>query len=195
MKRFLKVAIYCFPLLFGLFFGLADPVFAQMAQPRAECAQLGNCEISDIVQQAVNFARFIMGLAGGLFLVIFIYGGGLYIMSFGRESWVSRGKKAMIEASIGVVFVMGAWTIVSYTATSIGYTGGGVSVTEGSGDSSSKTDAKCEAKSSEGYQCLHLDKLPTGQKREDFDCEKSLCLSDSSKDYLCCKAKVKQAEE
>ncbi len=194
MKLFLKISVYCIPLLFGLFFGLADPVFAQMAQPRAECAQLGNCEISDIVQQAVNFARFIMGLAGGLFLVIFVYGGGLYIMSFGRESWVQRGKKAMMEAAIGVVFVMGAWTIVSYTATSIGYTGGGAPVT-GGGTSATKTDAKCEAKSSEGYQCIHLDKLATGQKREDFDCLQSHCLSDSSKDYLCCKPKVKQAKE
>jgi len=85
----------------------------------------GDCTIEDVVKQGVYFAQFIMGLSGSLFLIVFIYGGAMYLMSFGRSGWVEKGKKAMIQSAIGIVLVMGAWTIVNYVATSIGYSGSG----------------------------------------------------------------------
>ena len=87
------------------------------------CEETGDCSIEQIVQKAVYFAQFIMGLSGALFLIVFIYGGALYILSFGRSEWVNKGQKAMVQAAIGIVFVMGAWTIVWYVAQSLGYTG------------------------------------------------------------------------
>ncbi len=85
------------------------------------CTQTGDCEIADLVQQAVNFARWLMGLAGALFLLVFVYGGAMYVMSFGRSDMVTKGKTALTRGAIGVVLVMGAWTIVTYVADSLGY--------------------------------------------------------------------------
>ncbi|MBU2566841.1 pilin, partial [Patescibacteria group bacterium] len=87
------------------------------------CEETGDCTIEQIIQKGVYFAQFIMGLSGALFLIVFIYGGALYILSFGRSEWVNKGQKAMVQAAIGIVFVMGAWTIVWYVAQSLGYTG------------------------------------------------------------------------
>jgi len=87
------------------------------------CTKDGNCELKDIVQQGIYFADFLIGLSGALFLIAFIWGGAMYLLSFGREGWVSKGRDAMVKSSIGIVFIMLAWTIVTYVAASLGYSG------------------------------------------------------------------------
>lgn len=85
------------------------------------CTKDGNCTIDDIVNQGVNFAKWIMGLAGALFLLVFVYGGAMYAVSFGRSDYVTKGKNAMTRGVFGIILVMGAWTVVSYVSTSLGY--------------------------------------------------------------------------
>ena len=86
------------------------------------CTKDGNCTIGDIVQQGINFAKWLIGLAGALFLVVFVYGGAMYLASFGNQAWVTKGKTALTRGAIGIVLVMGAWTIIAYVAQSLGYT-------------------------------------------------------------------------
>ena len=88
-----------------------------------ECTKDGNCTIDDLVQQGVNFAKWVMGLAGALFLLVFVYGGAMYAVSFGRSDYITKGKNAMTRGAFGIILVMGAWTIVSYVSTSLGYKG------------------------------------------------------------------------
>lgn len=78
------------------------------------CIKTGDCSVDDIVYAGVGFAKFLMGLSGALFFIIFIYGGALYLMSFGDKARVDKGKKAITGAAIGIVIVAGAWTIVQY---------------------------------------------------------------------------------
>lgn len=138
----------------------------------------GDCTISDVVQQAVNFASFIMGLAGSLFLVIFIYGGALYLASFGTPKYAQKGKDAMVKSTIGIVLVLGAWTIVSYVATSIGYNrGGGLG-----GAASGGSDEQC-AKKHPGHSCMMV---TPAQEKNEYICYSKLCLSNSDKQYKCC---------
>lgn len=85
------------------------------------CTKDGNCTIDDIVNQGVNFAKWIMGLAGALFLLVFVYGGAMYAVSFGRSDYVTKGKNAMTRGVFGIILVMGAWTVVSYVSISLGY--------------------------------------------------------------------------
>ncbi len=84
------------------------------------CEATGDCEIKDLVAKAVMFAQFLMGLSGALFLFAFVYGGAMYIIAFGRTAYIEKGKKAMIQASIGMLLIMGAWTIVTYLVSSLG---------------------------------------------------------------------------
>ena len=86
------------------------------------CESTGNCTITDLVQKAINFANFLMGLSGALFLVVFVYGGGLYVMAFGRAEYVQKAFKSMKTAAMGIIFIMAAWTLVWYVAGALGYT-------------------------------------------------------------------------
>jgi hypothetical protein len=67
----------------------------------------------------VAFANLLMTLSGAFFFGAFVYGGGMWVMSFGRSDWVSKGKTAMINAVIGMVIVLSAWTIVKYVVSSL----------------------------------------------------------------------------
>ncbi|MFA6161131.1 MAG: pilin [Patescibacteria group bacterium] len=99
------------------------------------CTETGDCTVDNIVQQGVNFAKWVMGLAGALFLLVFVYGGAMYVVSFGRSDYVTKGKNAMTRGVFGIILVMGAWTVVSYVSISLGYkpvgTGGTAAPTAG----------------------------------------------------------------
>jgi len=152
----------------------------------------GNCTVEDIVKQGVYFAQFIMGLSGSLFLIVFIYGGACYLLSFGRSSWVEKGKKAMIQATIGIVLVLGAWTIVNYVATSIGYAGGGGTdastpqtggQSTGTGTGVDTCGTPAAKQGSAGWTCQMTTAMPSQQKAK---CVSHECKSNSSNDYKCC---------
>jgi hypothetical protein len=85
------------------------------------CTKSGDCTIQDMVQQGIYFANFLIGLSGALFLIAFIWGGTMYLLSFGRDAWVTKGRDAMVKSAIGIVLIMLAWTIVTYVASSLGY--------------------------------------------------------------------------
>jgi len=70
--------------------------------------------LDDIVSTGVAFAGLLMELSGALFFATFIYGGAMYLLSFGRSEWVSKGNKAMTGAIIGMGIVLTAWMIVKY---------------------------------------------------------------------------------
>ncbi|MDD5726668.1 MAG: pilin [Patescibacteria group bacterium] len=139
------------------------------------CTQSGNCTIDDLVNQGINFAKWIMGLAGALFLLVFVYGGAMYVASFGKSDYVTKGKKALTRGAIGIVLVMGAWTIVSYVATSLGYAGVGV------GGSGGGSKGICgQATGTEGRTCMDTNAAGKGK-----DCLQSYCPGAAS--IQCCK--------
>lgn len=144
------------------------------------CVSSGNCTLNDIVQTGVNFATFIMGLSGALFFAVFIYGGALYLLSFGNKSRVQKGKDAIKGAVIGMIFVLGAWTIVN-------------TLVKGLKGESSTTAAptKCEAQGT-GYSCVTLTGSTSQAAVADgeakgYSCKTGLCPG--AVNVLCCKLK------
>ncbi|MDF1497397.1 MAG: pilin [Patescibacteria group bacterium] len=87
------------------------------------CTKTGDCSIKDIVQQGIYVADFLIGISGAIFLIAFIWGGAMYLLSFGRSEWVTKGRNAMVKSMIGIVFIILAWTIVTFVAESLGYKG------------------------------------------------------------------------
>ena len=83
------------------------------------CVSTGRCTVDDVVRTGVAFANLLMSLSGVLFFATFVYGGGMYLLSFGRSDWVTKGTKAMTGAMIGMGIVLSAWTIVNYIATTL----------------------------------------------------------------------------
>lgn len=83
------------------------------------CTQSGNCTLDDIVTTGASFANLLTQLSAALFFATFVYGGALYLLSFGDKSRVDKGKKAITGAAIGMAIVLGAWTLVNYIANSL----------------------------------------------------------------------------
>lgn len=83
------------------------------------CINEGRCSLNDILDTGINVAKFLMGLSGALFFVIFLYGGAMYLLSFGDTGRIKKGTEAIKGAAIGIVIVAGAWTIVRYIAVTI----------------------------------------------------------------------------
>lgn len=99
---------------------LAFPKIAaaqQLALPA--CVKTGDCTLDDIVKTGAAFANLITQLSAGFFFAAFIYGGAMYLLSFGNKSRVEKGKKAITGSAIGMFIVLAAWTIVSYIVGSL----------------------------------------------------------------------------
>ena len=60
------------------------------------CVSDGKCTLDDIIQTGVNFANFLFGISGAVFLAIFVYAGILYLTSGGSAERAGKGKKMQI---------------------------------------------------------------------------------------------------
>lgn len=57
--------------------------------------------------------KMFIGIAGSFALISFVYGGFLYVITFGDEAQVEKGKKIMIWAAVGLGIVMLSYAIVT----------------------------------------------------------------------------------
>lgn len=148
--------------------------------------QTGDVTLNDIVNTGIAFGYFIMGLSGALFFMVFIYGGAMYLLSFGDKARVDKGKAAVKGAAIGIVIVMGAWTIVSYIVaglkgTSVG--GGPVApATPGSACLQKGPQWKCTT-----LQGVTAQDVSQNAASQNLQCAQQLCPGDFH--TLCCSPK------
>lgn len=70
--------------------------------------------VEDPNQIIVNVIKAFLGILGALALVIFIYGGFLLLISGGNTELVSKGKRTLVWAIIGLAIILSSYGIVSY---------------------------------------------------------------------------------
>ncbi len=80
----------------SLGFGLRDP--------------LGGVSIQRLI---AGLIRFVIGMIGALFLGLFVWSGVQWMTAGGEADKVSEAKQTMVNATIGMIIVIGAWTLVS----------------------------------------------------------------------------------
>lgn len=157
--------------------GVAAPARIELPS----CTKDGNCTLDQIVQTGVNFAKFLMGLSGALFFVIFIYGGAMYLLSFGDKGRVAKGRSAITGAAIGIVIVLASWTIVNFLTKALKGTATGTVSTTGSANA-------CTAKGP-GWTCTQLqggnsqEALADGASKG-LQCQTGFCPGGNN--VLCC---------
>lgn len=80
-----------------------------------ECALSADaiCSVCDIVNAAIAFARSILFAMSGMTLLMFIIGGFYWIVSSGNEERVTKGKKIITAAIVGLFIVAFAWVGVN----------------------------------------------------------------------------------
>lgn len=63
---------------------------------------------------AVNIIRIALGFLGIIAVGLIIYGGWIYMSSAGNEEKISKAKKILIGAAIGLVIILSSFAIVSF---------------------------------------------------------------------------------
>lgn len=110
---------------------MASPAFAQGIIPNASgeasCSQndptaCGDYQVNDFIVLAINVSNWILGIVGSLTLIMFIYGGVMFLISAGASDKVAQAKKIIIASIIGLIIVFSSWLIIKYATESIGAT-------------------------------------------------------------------------
>lgn len=70
----------------------------------------------DMIRILINASQIIFGLAGGLALVYFLYGGFFLIVSGWKPEWIKKGTETMKEAIFGLICVIVAYQFIGIIA-------------------------------------------------------------------------------
>jgi hypothetical protein len=74
----------------------------------------GACGIKELVQVGINVTRVILGVLGSFALLMFVYGGIMFLISIGNQERVQKAKSILTNAVIGILIVLSAWVIVNF---------------------------------------------------------------------------------
>ena len=75
---------------------------------------------SDITQIFGNLIKVALGILGSSALLVFIYGGFMWLVSSGNPERVKKGTSAMVWATIGVVVIFASYAIISLVLQGLG---------------------------------------------------------------------------
>lgn len=125
--HYIKALILCFVLAVTLM--VASSVFAQQPAPKnPRSVELinpiggtvekpkGETNLQVVVGRAIRKA---LGVIGSLTLVVFIYGGFLWLTAAGAEDKVKQGTQTMMWAVIGICIIFGAYAILGLVLKSL----------------------------------------------------------------------------
>ena len=80
----------------------------------------GDYRVNDMVGLAVNIAQWILGIVGSLTLMMFVYGGIMFMVSAGSSDKVAQAKKIVVASIIGLLIVFSSWMVVRFATSTIG---------------------------------------------------------------------------
>ena len=80
----------------------------------------GNYQLDDFVKIAIKIADFIFGITGSLALLMFVYGGFMFLISSGSTETVNKAKQIIIGAVAGIVIIFTSYMIVGFVFTATG---------------------------------------------------------------------------
>ena len=84
----------------------------------------GDYGINDIWQIVANWANRIYGLIGSIVLIMFIYGGFVFLTSAGSKERVTKGKDIIVRSIIGMAIIFLSYTIIGFVFSMLGVPGG-----------------------------------------------------------------------
>lgn len=118
ISLFLNISIVC-SLLFGLMpaAGLAvsgditDLMRNQLEPIEEVYSPRDDVSPSTFSKNVAKMINVVLGFLGIIFLVLILYAGTLWMISAGNEEKISKAKKTMVAAIIGVAIVLAAYSI------------------------------------------------------------------------------------
>lgn len=129
-------------------------------------------DIPTLIGQVI---KAVLGIVGSIALLMFIYGGFLWLMSAGSPERVAKGKNVLIWASVGLVVIFVSYALVNFVIGSLAGAGGkqGASSTvqnrcccdesgEAEGVSSARECSAMGAIGSEECEWVEVSRCPSG---------------------------------
>lgn len=126
MKKYLSIT-FCFLALATLFVAVK---FAYAEDPPApgvsgawdpvtgilppKCYTNGNYSIWSFLDLARAIIKLILGVSGAFALLMFIYGGFLWLLSGGEDKRVTLGRDTFISAGTGLAIILGSWVFINF---------------------------------------------------------------------------------
>lgn len=75
--------------------------------------------VTDVPTLIGRVIKAILGIVGSLSLLMFIYGGFIWMMSGGNEEKITQGKKTLLWATLGIVIIFSSYSILNWIFTAI----------------------------------------------------------------------------
>ena len=88
--------------------------------PNSTAYKTGNYQLSDFVGLTIIISKWILGIVGSLALIMFIYGGFMFLISAGSADKITQAKKIIIAATIGLIIVFASYLIIKFVMSSMG---------------------------------------------------------------------------
>ena len=99
--------------------------------PSGYAGNCGDYTVNDFIVLAVNVSRWILGIVGSLTLLMFIYGGTMFLISAGSSDKIGEARKIITAAVVGLLIVLASFLIIKFVLASMGLSwSGGQSVTK-----------------------------------------------------------------
>lgn len=77
---------------------------------------LGATSVQSLIGRAING---VMGVVGSLALLMFVYGGLLWMTSGGKDAQVKKGKDIILWSSVGMAVIFGAYALTKFIITAL----------------------------------------------------------------------------
>ncbi len=104
--------------VFCIFHLTSSLVNAQTIVPETN-KRTGNYNLNDFLLIGVNLSKFILGIVGSLTLLMFIYGGFVWILSGGNSERVEKGRQIIISTLIGLIIVFTSYMTINFVMKSL----------------------------------------------------------------------------
>ena len=118
----LKKLIISASIIFSLFFILTPNLVAaeSIVDNTSVKYDKGDYTLNDMVLVAVRASRWVLGIVGSLALLMFIYGGLMFLISAGSSDRVSKAKLILIAAVAGLAIVFSSYLIIKFVLGTMG---------------------------------------------------------------------------
>jgi len=90
--------------------------YKELPNPLASYAQ----DIADLPKIIGNIIKSIMGIIGAVALLVFVYGGFVWMTAAGNETNIAKGKKILLWASIALIIMVLGWVLIGFIFEALG---------------------------------------------------------------------------
>lgn len=111
MRRLVKIFIAICVL--GVGFGFSYHVLAAGSLPSSTIELENPLKTESIFDLMANVINTALGLMGAAALVVFVYGGTMWLIAAGNQERVKKGSQAMIWAVVGIFIILGSYVILN----------------------------------------------------------------------------------